>query len=528
MRVSARRRWEALGGILRGSILAVCLACLFCQTAEASAASESSIPLPNIVLILADDLGYGDLGCYGAEKIDTPHADRLAAEGMRFTDAHSPHSVCTPTRYSLLTGRYAWRTWAGSGTVWANDPLLIEPGRETIASLLGKAGYDTAAVGKWHLGFGAPGQSGWDELRGPDYNLPLKPGPLEVGFDSFFGIPHVGQLPHIYIRDHHVVGLEKLEQPLRLKLDENPMFRQPYLERPRHEGKTPWHILKNAEPISYQHEELAVRLTEEAVQYLDTRDGQRPFFLYFAHRNPHGPHRPHPRFKGTSEIGVYGDCIHEFDWSVGEVLEALDRRGLTENTLVLLSSDNGGVRRYSSLERAVIEGHYLNGPLRGQKCEVYEGGHRVPLLVRWPGVVASGSENDGLVALTDVFATLTELLGQTVDERAGEDSFSFLSLLLRREAQWPKRTQLVSDSARNRFAIREGDWKLIPYQGGGYYGLDDEPDLAQPAGQLYNLAEDIGETTNLYEERPEIVARLTDLLEALTAMPRTAPAVGQR
>ncbi len=488
------------------SLLAVLLF-FVCPSARLFAAQR-----PNIVLILADDLGYGDAGCYGATKISTPNIDRLAREGMRFTDAHSPHSVCTPTRYSLLTGRYAWRNWAGSGTVWANDPLVIEPGRETIASQLQSAGYETACVGKWHLGFGAPEQPGWDELKGPDYNQALKPGPLEVGFDSFFGIPHVGQLPHFFIRDHHVVGLEKLEKPIQLVLDPKPEFHKSYLQRPRHEAKTPWHTFENTEPIEYTQEEMAVRLTEEAVQWIDRRDGHRPFFLYFAHRNPHVPWKPHPRFVGTSDAGNYGDFVHEFDWSVGEVLAALDRKGMTDNTLVILSSDNGACN-YRKTERLVINGHKPNGELRGQKTEVYEGGHRVPMIVRWPGEVEPNSTSDALVALTDWFSTFAEMLDETPRGEGGEDSFSILPVLTGNAPTRSVRTTLVSDSYRNVLAIRAGPWKLIPFQGGGGIGwAPDDRDPAEPSGQLFHLATDVTESNNRHDHKPETVRRLTDLL----------------
>ena len=471
---------------------------------------------PNIVFILADDLGYGDLSCYGADQVATPNIDRLAKQGRRFTDAHSPHSVCTPTRYSLLTGRYAWRTWNGSGTLWSNDPLLIERDRPTIASLLKSAGYTTACIGKWHLGFGSPDQPGWDDLLGPDYNRALKPGPLECGFDYFFGIPHVGQLPHVYIRDHHVVGVESLEKPMRLVLDPNPIFHKPYLERPRHIGKVPWHTFENIETISYEHEELGLRLTEEAVSWIGEQSSDEPFFLYFAHRNPHTPLRPNPKFLGSSKIGKYGDFLNELDWCVGQLLNALEEKNLADQTLVILSSDNGGIAKYVQMDDAVTNGHRINGPLRGQKTQAYEGGHRVPLLVRWPGKVAAGSTSDALIALTDVFATFAELTGQSVPPGAAEDSFSFLPHLIDRDAQSPPRESLVADGYLNVFSIRKGPWKLIQSQGGG--GIRENPeDLnpSQPVGQLYHLGDDLNEHDNLYASQPEKVRELTELLSEI-------------
>lgn len=474
----------------------------------------SAADRPNIVFILADDLGYGDLGCYGATKIQTPQIDRLAKEGRRFTDAHSPHSVCTPTRYSLLTGRYAWRTWVGSGTLWSNDPLLIQPDRPTIASLLRSADYTTGCIGKWHLGFGSPDQPDWDDLLGPDYNGSLKPGPLECGFDTFFGIPHVGQLPHVYIRDHHVVGIETLNKPMRLVLDPDPTFHKPYRERPRHIGKVPWHTFENIQPISYQHEELGLRITREAVDWIDSRSPEKPFFLYFAHRNPHTPLRPNPKFLGSSPIGKYGDFVHEMDWCVGQILTALDRNDLTDNTMVILSSDNGGIAKYVKMDDATINGHRLNGPLRGQKTQAYEGGHRVPLLIRWPGKVTAGSTSDALIALTDVFATFAELTGQEIPETAAEDSYSFLPDLLDQPATGPQRETLVADGYLNIFSIRKGPWKLIQSQGGG--GIREKPaetDPNLPTHQLYHLGHDIGERNNLALRHPDKVNELSGLLD---------------
>lgn len=472
---------------------------------------------PNVVVILADDLGYGDLSSYGATKIRTPNIDRLAKEGMRFTDAHSPHSVCTPTRYSLLTGRYAWRTWNGSGTVWSDDPLLVETDRLTLPKLLQSAGYQTAVIGKWHLGFGAPGTPGWDDQKGPDYNLDLKPGPLEVGFDYFFGVPHVGQFPHVLIENHRVVGLDPLD-PIRIVLDPK-WKRASYL----HRLGTPAHTFTGGVAAKYEHEDLAIKLTEKTVAWIE-RQSRAPFFLYVAHRNPHGPLRPNARFKGTSEIGVYGDMVHELDWSVGEILAALDRCGLTDNTLVCFASDNGGVTDYKDSKVAGIAGHTLNGPWFGQKTEAFEGGCRVPLLVRWPHKVKPGSHSDTLVALTDVMATTAELLRKTLPHDAGEDSFSFLPTLLGTPPGQVSRTSIVQDSSGGMFAIREGPWKLILGQGGGGFRWVNQPaDPDKPRNQLYNLADDPGETKNLVGTQPQIEARLRSLLREIQFSGRSRP-----
>ena len=461
---------------------------------------------PNIVFILADDLGYGDLGCYGATKVKTPNIDRLAQEGMRFSAAHSPASVCTPSRYNLMTGRYCWRTWAGHGTVWANDPLLIEEGRLTVASLLQHAGYFTGCVGKWHLGFGRPGTAGWDDRLGPDFNAELRPGPLEVGFDYFHGMPAVGQHPNIFIEGRRVVGLDPGD-PIRFINDPRPEYQVEYAKRPR---TSPTNLqMASGKSAEYRFEDAALQLTQRAVAYIEQHH-ETPFFLYLAHRNIHSPLRPNARFKGTSEIGLYGDFIHELDWSVGEVLAALDRLKLTNNTLVFFTSDNGGVLPGNQAsDHPEIRGHRINGSLRGQKTEIYEGGHRVPLLVRWPERVQAASESHQLVALTDVLATLAELTNEKMHDDAGEDSFSFLSTLLGTKSSQPVRQALVTDSMMGLFAIQEGPWKLILGRGAGGHLRKDEFSANYPPGQLYNLADDPAETSNLYHQHPDIVARLT-------------------
>lgn len=473
----------------------------------ASAAQRND--LPNIVIILADDLGYGDLSSYGG-SVPTPNIDRLAREGMRFTDAHSPHPVCTPTRYGLMTGRYSWRTWAGTANVWSDDPLLIDTNRLTLPGLLKKAGYKTGAIGKWHLGFGAPGAKSWDKDDGIDYNGEIKPGPLEVGFDYFFGIPHVGQFPHIFIENHRVVGLRK-DSPLKIVRDERWRKRTSYLERV---GDPPRHTFTGGEGALYKHEDLALELTKRAKGWLEANAGER-FFLYFAHRNVHGPIIPNPRFAGKSGIGRYGDFLLELDWSVGEILQTLDRLGKAENTLVLFSSDNGAVQAgpRPAHGRVEYQGHFANGPLRGQKTEAYEGGHRVPLLARWPGRIQPGSISRDLCALTDTIATAAELTGQKLPSNAGEDSYSYLPFLLVSKPAGPVRTSLVHNGYRGGFAIRKGPWKLLTFQGGGGLGWNkDDHDPSQPPGQLYNLDVDLAESKNLYNERPEIVSELSSSL----------------
>lgn len=473
----------------------------------------------NIVFILADDLGYGDLGCYGATKVRTPNIDRLAREGIRFTDAHSPSSVCTPSRYNLLTGRYCWRTWAKTGCVWMNDPLLIDQGRMTLASLAKSAGYATGCIGKWHLGFGRPGQPGWDDVLGQDLNGPLKPGPTEVGFDYFFGVPHVGQLPHVLVNDGQVLDLESGD-PIRMVADRRPEFLKSYLERPRTEN--PRLKVTGGAHATYVQEDLAIQLTQKAVGYIE-RNAGHPFFLYFAHRNVHAPLRPNARFQGTSEIGVYGDFIHELDWSIGEVLNTLDRLALAGDTLVILSSDNGAVSAGHKPVTGVVDysGHKANGPWRGQKTEVYEGGHRVPFLARWPGHIPVGATSRRLLALTDMLATLAALLDRPLPRDAGEDSFNMLPALLGKDAGATLRPALIHDSWKGLFAVRQGPWKLILGAGGGGIGWEEKRPANEPPVQLYNLADDPSETRNVQQGHPEIVQQLSQLLAKYRAEGRS-------
>ncbi len=501
------------------SVIALALA-----TVTTAASPDDQQRLPNIVIILADDLGYGDLGCYGATKVKTPNIDRLAREGMLFTDAHSPASVCTPSRYNLMTGRYCWRTWAGHGTVWANDPLLIEEGRTTLASLLKDAGYQTGCVGKWHLGFGKPGAPGWDDLLGPDFNRELRPGPLDVGFESFFGMPAVGQHPNIFIENRHVIGLEPGD-PIRFINDPRPEYQVPYRQRPR---TSPTNLqMASGKSAEYAFEDAAVTLTNRAVAFLEEHR-EKPFFLYLAHRNIHSPIRPNRRFQGTSEIGPYGDFIHELDWSVGEVLAALDRLNLAKKTLVIFSSDNGGVDSSGKrVDHPDIRGHRMNGPLRGKKTEVYEGGHRVPFLVRWPERVQPAAKSGQLLALTDLLATFADLTNQRLPREAAEDSFSFLSVLCGTEDAASLRTNLVNDSMMGLYAIREGRWKLIlGHGGGGHYPKEAEVPTASDSdvpGQLYDLEDDLGEAHNLYSKHPQVVEHLTNLLRKIQSDGRSRP-----
>lgn len=462
---------------------------------------------PNVVFILADDLGYGDLGCYGATHFKTPACDQLAREGMRFTDAHSPSAVCTPTRYSVLTGRYAWRSWLKNWVLFEQHPLLIEQNRLTMGELFQQAGYATGCVGKWHLGWGT-------ELN-PNLGDEPKPGPLESGFDSYFGVPfsHNSSKPwQVFVRDRKIVNLD------------------PGLS----------HTCKEAMKKTVRElEDTAIDLSREAVTFIE-KYSDRPFFLYYPTTNIHFPLTPNERFRGKTRAGVYGEFMIEFDWAVDQLLKTLDRLGLTEHTIVVLTSDNGA-RPHPSMS-----GHACNGSWRGTKRTIYEGGHRVPLIVRWPGKVRPGSASDETVCLTDFFRTFARLLNQHVPHDAGEDSYDLTSVLLGRPYDHPLREATVHHSVSGQFAIRRGDWKLIEGSGDGDYPRNEEGGIAvvnrtpvrnpgaggwmkldyfglQPDGidQLYNLANDPREQTDVSKQHPEKVRELKVLLDRYRASGRS-------
>ena len=481
--------------------------------------------LPNILFILADDLGYGDVSSYGATAIRTPNIDRLAEEGALFTDAHSPSSVCTPTRYGFLTGRYCWRTWLKRSALSSDAPILIEEDRPTVASVLRSAGYYTAHIGKWHLGFGREddyamnreGQgepNSWRSRKGgPDWNGELKPGPLEVGFDYFFGLPIVNSYPpYVFVENHRVAGLDP----------DDPIGRM----ESRYLGK-----MEGGKAARWNDNELALDLTAKTVSLVEKLANQeQPFFLYYAPHQPHRPFTPNVRFKGGSQFGVYGDFIEELDWSVGQLLDALDRLGLKENTLVIFSSDNGGLMdpASSNAQRGAGYGdgdtapgapkvkHPANGPiLRGGKGDIWEGGHRVPFLARWPGKIKPGTRSEETISLTDMLATLAAVAQVEPPAEAGPDSFNVLPVLLGRKLDHSALRPRVMQSGgiSGMLSIREGPWKLIDGQGGGGYRDGKSKPGDQP--QLYNLDRDLGETTDLYAEHPEVAKRLRQLLHTI-------------
>jgi len=456
----------------------------------ARAGQEDRAGWPNIVLILADDMGYGDPGCYNPQsKIPTPNIDRIAAQGMRFTDVHSPSSVCTPTRYGILTGRYCWRTRLKRGVLQGYDRALIEPGRPTIASVLKARGYATGCFGKWHLGFG--------DAQPLDYAKPLRPGPLTVGFETFFGIPSSLDFPpYVFVEDDRPV--------------EQPTAQIGASESQREGGAGFWRA--GAIAPGFRHEDVLPRITEKALAFLRRQSAAKPFFMYFPLTAPHTPWLATAPFRGKSGAGSYGDFAAQVDATVGQVLKVLDDKGLARNTLLIYTSDNGGHWLPSDIEKW---GHRSNIGLRGQKADAYEGGHRVPFIARWPGRVRAGSTSAETLCLTDFFATFASAVGAEVPQGSAEDSFSFLPVLLGRKLEKPVREAVVHHSGDGLFALRSGDWKLIEGLGSGGFTppRTEPPQPGGPEGQLYNLAEDPQETRNLWQRRPEVVARLKATLD---------------
>lgn len=470
-----------------------------------SVSLDAAASKPNVVVVLADDLGYGDTGCYGATKIKTPNIDRLAQQGRRFTYAYTPGSVCSPTRYGLMAGRYCWREprHHPTGVHAPGGPLLFDPDRLTLARLFQEHGYATGCVGKWHLGFG-PGDN--PRVRYDWSREEIKPGPLEVGFDCFYGMAaNVGNQPRIYIENHRFVGRKPGDVVTMLG---------------RAEVK-PW-----SPEAEYKEDHVAGDIARKAVEFIE-RSKDKPFFLYFATNIAHNSITPAAEFAGSSACGPYGDFVQELDHHVGLVLAALDKAGIADNTLVLFTSDNGGVvadnERLAAQWQARQAGHAVCGSLRGRKHSIYEGGFRVPFIVRWPGHVPPGTQSDTMFCLTDVLAACASLLGDKLPEGAGEDSFNALPAW-KGQPNARVRESLVLDSAQGIFAIREGDWKLIVRNDSlAAAGGKKTRQFAENENQLFNLADDPAETKNLWNEKPDVVKRLSDSLATLQKAGRSRP-----
>jgi arylsulfatase A-like enzyme len=454
---------------------------------------------PNIIFIMADDLGYGDLGCYGATKIPTPHIDRIAAAGMRFTDAHASAALCTPSRYSVLTGRYCWRSSLKSGVLWGFSPPLIETERLTVAGMLREQDYITAAIGKWHLGFewrtmdgSSPDPQG--DGRDVDYTAPLGGGPTALSFNYSFNMAaSLDMPPYCFIENDCVVTVPTVEK-------------DPYNPQQRPGLMSP----------GWQDELVDVIFAQQAVSWIDAHmsgdDHERPFFLYLTPAAPHRPCMPPDFIRGASQAGDRGDMVALFDWLVGQIDERLHHHGLVENTLLIITSDNGA--KATDINGRTW-GHKPNGDLRGQKADVWEGGHREPFIVRWPGHVTPGSHHDGLVCLGDLPATCAAVIGAELADDSAPDSVSILPLLLGQKQ--PVRDSLIHHSGDGMFSIRRGPWKLIEGLGSGGFTaparVKSQPD--GPQGQLYYLREDPAEEHNRWLEEPALVEDLRAALAAI-------------
>ena len=481
---------------------------------------------PNVIVIYTDDQGYGDASCLNPDaKVTTPNLDRLAREGITFTDAHSSDTVCTPSRYGLLTGRYSWRTELKRGVLGAERECLIEDGRVTVASFLRGHGYMTAMVGKWHLGMQFPGTR---EDR--DWSRPVRDMPLDKGFDHFWGIPASMNYGVLAWFDGRYAAVPPTrytkKKPNRIAINDYRIM-PPYEEDMSDPGTTDrWGVVRGSLEVApdFVDSECLTRFTDRAIDRIERHldgepdadtegepGGRDPFFLYLSYTSPHKPVIPIERFRGQSEAGAYGDFLIETDWHIGRILDLLDRRGIADETLVIVTSDNGPEN--TRVERDKRFGHRSNGPFREGKRSIYEGGHRVPFFVRWPGRCQPGRAVDAAVCQTDLLATLAELLGKTLPDDAGEDSVSFLGLLTGADDH-PPRPAMIHHSIRGGFAVRQGRWKLI-MEGKGQ------------RRELYDLVSDPGETDDLLGTHPAIEKRLEREITRVVLSGRTTEGPSQ-
>ena len=486
---------------LRQPLAACIIVALGLSQAKCTAFAESLVESPrrpNIVVILADDLGYGDAKCYNsAAKVPMPNIDRLATEGMRFTDAHSGSAVCTPTRYGLLTGRYAWRTRLQRGVFYGYEPPLIDADRLTLPKMLKQHGYHTACIGKWHLGWDWPKS---DRNEQPDFTKQIAGGPTTRGFDTYFGTHVPNQAPYCFIDQDRIIG-----SPTETK------------------AVDPVMISGRAGPMvpGWKFEEILPTITRRAVQYVDDRaKTDEPFFLYFPLTTPHEPISPSPAFRGKSGINPVADLMMETDWAVGQVLEAIERNKLADDTLVVFTADNGHAT-YTGLPALLEAGHQPSGPLQGYKTDIHEGGHRVMFIARKPGLIRAGTTCDATICHTSILPTCAELLGVKLPETASEDGASILPLLKGETPERPVFEAVVHHAANGQFAVRQGQWKLI------FPGVPKGEKSPPSKIALYDLVADLGETTNVAAANPEIVAELTKLMERYVAEGRSTPGAKQ-
>lgn len=512
--------------IKRGALAIISMALLAILSTACSSGTEegeAGQKPPNIVLINADDLGYGDLSCYGASLVQTPNIDKLASEGRSFSDAHAASAVCSASRFGLLTGRYPLRRnfWGPIGGL--DDGLAIDSNRMTLASLLKGAGYSTACVGKWHLGLGE------DK---PDYNAELKPGPLELGFDYFYGVPMVNSgPPFVFVENHKVDGYDPTDPFVRGK--ESVTQKWP--------AKGGYKAIGGAEKahMLYRDEKVGTTLKDKAIEWMKkthSSNKDKPFFLYFATTNIHHPFTPAPQFKGTSKAGRYGDFIHELDWIVGEVMATLKEMGVEDNTLVIFTSDNGGMLNHGGQD-AWKAGHRLNGDLLGFKFGAWEGGHRVPFIAKWPSKVPANSKSERLLCQVDLLATFASITNQPLSGDKEYDSVNQLPELTGQAESALREMVVVSPNNPEHLLIRKGKWIYIPAQGeGGFQGKNNAHNLGgaaafaltkqknsdivdnkiredAPLEQLYDLEKDPYQSENVVAQNPKVKQELQQILD---------------
>ncbi|MDF7799271.1 arylsulfatase [Pontiellaceae bacterium B1224] len=486
--------------------------CLLSMTRLASAASgqppEEDVPRPNIVYILADDLGYGDVSCLNPKlgKIDTPRMDQLASEGMTFTDAHTSSSVCTPTRYSILTGRYNWRSELQKEVLMGFDPPLIEADRTTVADVLKQSGYNTACIGKWHIGLGMPtinnAPMNEEGLTNVDWNGKITGGPVDLGFDYFYGIAASLNIPpYVYIENDRFVSDEIVMQKT---------------------GR------KGPKGKNFDNVQTLPVLTQKTIQFINQQDASTPFFMYIPLPSPHTPLVPTDEWKGRSDLGVYGDFVMMTDAVIGEIVDALDAKGFGENTIVIVTSDNG-TSKWCGTKKLMELGHHYSAQYRGSKGDLWDGGHRVPFFLRWPAKVKPGTICDQLVSLNDLMGTCAEITGADIPENAGEDTVSFLPALSGETIE-SDRKGIVHHSFSGHFSYRQGKWKLLlaKSSGGWTEPTEDAMPADAPVAQLYDMEADPSETTNLYESHPEVAERLLKQLEVEVARGRSTDGENQK
>lgn len=505
-------------------VLLACAAAFACGTRKEDDGERTGkdSSKPNIVYILADDLGYGDVSCYNPaeQKISTPNIDRLASQGMRFTDAHAPSSVCTPTRYALLTGQYAFRSRLPVGVLRGYGRSLIDPQTPTVASFLQQQGYSTAVIGKWHLGLDWHLKAGHENALAPgnygvrengmvtdmdpthiDFAVPPSGGPLARGFDYSYILPaSLDMEPYCFLENDTLTELPSVyTQGNDLNTGYTGAFWRPGKMAP-----------------SFRFDQVVAQFTQKAVAWLTSRSSDKPFFLYVPFSGPHTPWVPTVDFVGQSRAGSYGDFVQLVDNAVGKVVHTLDSLGLDDNTIVIFASDNGPFWRPAFIERYQ---HRAAGQWRGMKGDIYEGGHRIPFIVRWPGKVKPGTITEAPTTLANLTATCADVLGTRLAPGHAQDSYSILPVITQESDTVPGQAAIVHHSSMGHFAVRQGQWKLIDKDGSGGFSEPAQVPVVpgKSQGQLYNLADDPGETTDLYDQKPQKVEELKVLLDRIRA-----------